>query len=191
MNILYNDKNIFKGDGKMSEIRQKLLKEIGINKVSSNLTVNDWTIISHHHKLSEEFIREFQNKVEWHYISRFQPISENFISEFKHFVDWYIISENNSLSVEFIRKHQNELRWYVLTRYRKLSDDFLLEFQPKIDWEWYLKFNQASFLVMKNVILKASFKDIKEHKKWKTSHLNSVQLKEINNLLSLKHIFLK
>ena len=36
-----------------------------------------------HKKLSEEFIKEFQDKVDWHKISEYQKLSEEFIKEFK------------------------------------------------------------------------------------------------------------
>ena len=52
-----------------------LLKFIQINK---NI---DWYIISDKYILSENFIREFQNKVDCDYISEYQTLSENFIRE--------------------------------------------------------------------------------------------------------------
>ena len=38
--------------------------------------------------LSEDFIREFKNKVDWNWISVKQKLSENFIREFKDKVSW-------------------------------------------------------------------------------------------------------
>ena len=44
----------------------------------------DWNNIDfYRNKLSEDFIREFQDKVWWNYISEFQKLSEDFIREFK------------------------------------------------------------------------------------------------------------
>ena len=40
-------------------------------------------MISSYQKLSEEFIREFKDKVDWLYICRFQKLSEEFKKEFK------------------------------------------------------------------------------------------------------------
>ena len=39
-------------------------------------------------KLSEDFIREFQDKVNWYCISACQKLSEDFIREFKNKVNW-------------------------------------------------------------------------------------------------------
>lgn len=43
-----------------------------------------WNYISEFQELSEDFIREFKDKVYWHWISKYQKLSENFIREFKH-----------------------------------------------------------------------------------------------------------
>ena len=52
---------------------QKILfKFIQINK---NI---DWDSISYNYKLSENLIREFQDKVDWYEISAYQKLSENF-----------------------------------------------------------------------------------------------------------------
>ena len=42
--------------------------------------------------LSEDFIREFQDKVDWDCISKYQNLSEDFIREFQDKVDWQEIS---------------------------------------------------------------------------------------------------
>ncbi len=36
-------------------------------------------------KLTEEFIREFKNKVNWYYIIIFQKLSKDFIKEFQKY----------------------------------------------------------------------------------------------------------
>ena len=71
---------------------QKILfKFIQTNK---NLNCDD---ISYKYKLSENFIREFQDKIDWYWISENQTLSENFIREFQNKVDWYYISANQKL----------------------------------------------------------------------------------------------
>ena len=78
-----------------------------------NLTEKDWRIISYHQKLSEDFIREFSDKVNWNLISCHETLSESFIREFSDKVNWRCIS-----------------------KYQKLSEDFIREFSDKIDWTW-------------------------------------------------------
>ncbi len=54
--------------------------------------------ISIYQKLSENFIREFQDKVDWNYISNYQKLSENFIREFQDKVDWNYIPKLSNLN---------------------------------------------------------------------------------------------
>ena len=42
-----------------------------------------WYNISTYQKLSESFIRDFQDKVDWYFISKHQKLSNEFIDEFK------------------------------------------------------------------------------------------------------------
>ena len=51
----------------------------------------NWDYISHDQKLSEEFIREFQHRVDWYWISKYQTLSESFIEEFQNSVYWKVI----------------------------------------------------------------------------------------------------
>ena len=47
----------------------------------------DWETLSEHRGLTEDFIREFADKVDWECISIYQHLSEDFIREFKDKVD--------------------------------------------------------------------------------------------------------
>ena len=60
--------------------------------------------------LSEDFIREYQDKVDWGYISEYQSLSEDFIREFKDRVAWDWISECQVLSEDFIREFIREFK---------------------------------------------------------------------------------
>ena len=46
----------------------------------------DWGLISFCHTLSEDFIREFKDKVDWKCISIRQTLSEELIREFKEYI---------------------------------------------------------------------------------------------------------
>jgi len=61
--------------------------------------------------LSDDFIRDFQDKLNWSWITANHPLKENFIEEFKDFVDWDAVSQHQNLSEEFIRGHQNKVNW--------------------------------------------------------------------------------
>ena len=95
---------------------------------------NQWENISRYQKLSESFIREFQDKVDWYWISIRQKLSEDFIREFQGKVDWDWISEYQRLSEDFIRDFQYEVYWWFISTCQKLSESFIREFQDKVDW---------------------------------------------------------
>ena len=49
--------------------------------------VDDWARISRELTLSEDFIRDHQDKVDWEYISKYQKLSEDFIRDHKDKLD--------------------------------------------------------------------------------------------------------
>jgi hypothetical protein len=57
-----------------------------------------------------------------------QKLSEDFIREIQDKVDWECISRQQKLSEEFIREFQNKVDWYYIRKYQKLSEDFIIEF---------------------------------------------------------------
>lgn len=88
------------------------LKELNIGEIIANelLGLNDWNFIPVKYKLTEEFMRDCQFKLDWSNISRFQTLSE-----------------------EFIREFQDKISWYYINKYQKLSEKFIKEFQHKLD----------------------------------------------------------
>jgi hypothetical protein len=52
--------------------------------------------------LSDNFIRDFQDKLDWGWISTNLPLNENFIEEFQHFIDWEPVSQYQTISEQFI-----------------------------------------------------------------------------------------
>ena len=70
-------------------------------------------------KLSEDFIREFQDKVNWLAISWYQKLSEDFIREFQDKVNWYYISSNQKFSENFIKEFQDKVDWDDISEYQK------------------------------------------------------------------------
>jgi len=60
------------------------------------------------HSLSEDFIREFQDKLDWIYISAYQKLSKDFILEFKNKVNWNYIEEYQNITEENIEEYEKE-----------------------------------------------------------------------------------
>ena len=98
------------------------------------ITEEQWEDISEYQKLSELFIREYQDKVDWYWISVSQKLSESFIREFQDKVNWSCISEYQKLSELFIREFQDKVDWCWNSMCQKLSESFIREFQDKVNW---------------------------------------------------------
>lgn len=71
-----------------------------------SLSLQDCICISAYQTLSEEFIREFKDRVNWNYISHVQILSEDFIREFKDRVDWTNIFKRQKLSKKFRKEFE-------------------------------------------------------------------------------------
>ena len=87
-NNINNNKRFFKIqydkciDGKVKSVTNKItiLEEVNIfDFINDSMSEWSWHWISVHQKLSESFIRKFQDKVDWFYISSNQKLSETFI----------------------------------------------------------------------------------------------------------------
>ena len=95
-----------------------------------------WVMLSTHKGLTEEFIREFADKVDWYCISIYQHLSEDFIKEAQHLVDWSAISTYQPLSEGFIREFAYKVDWDIISAYQHLSEDFIREFKDKVNWTY-------------------------------------------------------
>lgn len=63
-----------------------------------------WWKICWHSKLSENFIREFQDKVDWAYISRYQRFTSNFYYEFKDKINVQSLFGNKNMKIDISPK---------------------------------------------------------------------------------------
>ena len=80
-----------------------------------------------------DFINGSMSENDWFWISRFQKLSESFIREFQDKVNWGGISECQKLSEDFIREFQDKVSWYRISRYQELSESFREEFKDKLN----------------------------------------------------------
>jgi hypothetical protein len=122
------------------------MKEISFEELLANemLQINNWLEISVKCILTENQIREFQNKVDWYQICKYQKLSETFIEEFKYDIHWNIISRYQKLSESFIIKHAYKFQWDYIFENQYLSMDSIWKltklsgFDKDWDWNWDL-----------------------------------------------------
>ena len=112
----------------------------------------DWANIAFYANniLSEEFIREFQDKINWKHVSRCQKLSEDFIREFQDKVNWKEISWNQKLSEDFIREFQDKVYWNNISSFQTLSENFIKEFQDKVHWNNIFQHKKLTESFLKN-----------------------------------------
>ena len=60
----------------------------------------NWNCISWYQKLSESFIREFEDRVDWNWISEYQDIGDKFANEFRDRIDWELYIEARNKRVK-------------------------------------------------------------------------------------------
>ena len=67
-----------------------------------------------------EKLEDLPNEIlgNWKEISKFQKLSEDFISEFQDRVDWWDISKYQKLSEDFIRNNKDKVSWVKIKKYQ-------------------------------------------------------------------------
>ena len=106
--------------------------EIELNKILKeyecfDIEDLDWEGMGYCIDFSEDFIKEFQDRMNWRDISRFQKFSENFIKEFKDKLDWYWIAHCQDLSEDFIYDFRGRLDIDYLIEHNKIAKERLSE----------------------------------------------------------------
>ena len=93
-----------------------------------------WNYIVQNQKMSEDLIREFQDKLDMLCVGTNQIMSEEFLEEMKDRISFRTIPRYHKLSEDFIRRHAEELEWRYVSRDQYMSDEFLEEYVDKIVW---------------------------------------------------------
>ena len=104
----------------------------------------NWRALSRYNGLTEEFIREFADKVHWDCISIYQHLSEEFIREFKDWLDWDWISIRQHLSEDFIREFKDKVGWSWISMFQHLSEAFIREFKDDVYWSYISIYQRLS-----------------------------------------------
>lgn len=105
----------------------------------------DFTEACEHHVFSEEFIEEMIDYVDWEKISEYQVLSKEFCLKHKHRVDWYYLSTKKWVTVDFIREYSEFVNWRSICSIRtSFPIEFIREFAPKLAWYYVFKYEELS-----------------------------------------------
>ena len=88
---------------------------------------------------------------EWSFISQIVNLSEDFIHEFQDKVDWYDISESQKLSESFIREFQSKVCWDKIFKFQILSRDFVEEFTGLTSDKVFMPFTRPSITFTRDI----------------------------------------
>lgn len=132
----YIDSNLFKFVKKFVQLK------------SGNRVKVVWYL--EHFKFTEDQIRElapFFNIEEWKKVSGFQyeQISEEFIREWNDKLNWMLLSFHYTFSYEFLREFKDKLDWRPICSHYKINNDFLREFFNYINWHFVARFQEFDF----------------------------------------------
>lgn len=94
--------------------------------------IKGWDYISMYQILSEEFIREFKDKLNWEGISCYQKLSPQFIIEMKDYIEWEDICKHGIITSEIIEKCSDLVDWNRLVIYQKLDEKILDKYWNKL-----------------------------------------------------------
>jgi hypothetical protein len=97
---------------------------------------NWWPV--YRQKLSEQFMRDFRDRVDWMSISICQDLTESFMREMKDDVLWNYAAENQKMSKDFIIEFHDRINYYCLIKnkhkdMKKLSELLIYELSLVID----------------------------------------------------------
>lgn len=149
INKIQCEKKKFSNDlSKIYELRleeEKCFKEISKSSILSENYIREnedklnWVLLSKWQRMSEDFMREFQDKLHWKNITRHQEISDDFMCEFEDKIDWRYLAKDihNGFSEKLFRKINSIapelINWKEISK-EKLSENFIREFKDKVHW---------------------------------------------------------
>ena len=88
-----------------------------------------WNYVIQNQQLSEDFIREFKDKMDMQCVGTQQILTEKFLEEMKGKVAFLTIARHHTLSEQFIKKYADRLDWVSVSRHQVLSEQFLEEYK--------------------------------------------------------------
>lgn len=81
----------------------------------------NWREISNQNNLTEEFIREHQNRLDWDILSCSYSFSEENLEEFKQHLQWELVSSHQTLSFPFILKNWEKVNLLRLKKNKQVQ----------------------------------------------------------------------
>lgn len=136
------------------DLKKTILSEEFIREFKDRL---NWFDICQYQKLSISFMIKFADYLSWKHVSEFQTLTEEFIHLFHNFVDWENISKKQVLCEAFIKKYYKKVNWVNISKHQTLTENFIDVYKYLLHWE-YLDYSKMSIDFIKEHL---EFVDIK------------------------------
>lgn len=126
----------------------------------------NWLAVAVDQSLSEQFMIDYQDRLDWMNVSISQNLSESFMRKMKHRVLWNYAAENQYMSPDFIIEFCDDINYYCLvkSRHKKmkvLPDTLLYELSIRID-----KFVFKETFIKNKKITRARLAEIHHENDW-------------------------
>lgn len=120
-----------------------------------------WFDITKHHRLSEEFIREFRYDVDWDVVSSsYEHLSQDFIREFKDRLRFDGVSKTHIFKkMKDLEEFADEVNWDNISRYQTIEENFIRKWSEKLNIK-DLFFNSTSYRESKLKVSDEFLKDV-------------------------------
>jgi hypothetical protein len=116
-----------------------------------------WQHCFRYQKMTEDMIRKYvscgDERDNWIAIVLCQKLSEDFIKEVEPKLNTAYLSVGQKLSIPYIRSRIDELDWAFLSQSQAFSSDNILEFWDHINWE-QLSYNHSIKWISDEIIIK-------------------------------------
>jgi len=144
------------------DLSEKFIRNLIKKNISEKKEKSLWWSINNYLKLSEEFMEEFEKKINWKDIkknNKITELSDEFIEKYKNKLglnyslkmitnkDKFIKDNNtilvevkslySSLSDDFMQNNNTDK--YSLSKNKNISEEFVNKYHDKVDWEVILK----------------------------------------------------
>jgi hypothetical protein len=109
-------------------------------------------------KVSDEFLRYYINTdricgTHWGPIACFQNLTEQFMIDYQYKLDWMWVCIHQKLSESFMRKMKNQVKWNYAAENQKMSSDFIIEFCDDINYYCLVKSRHKDMKVLPDTLL--------------------------------------
>ena len=109
------------------------IEELNLLSLDQLIKEEAWEDIGYYKNLSEDFLREHQDKLDWNTIFYSQILSLEFIKEFAEKHNPVDIS-NVNMSMPWIEEYQIRFNYSMIAKYQIIDLDFIKEKLDKLEY---------------------------------------------------------